>query len=240
MGVREMSTQHPETKRRAEDLDEVQVLQYLRQHPDFFLRQRDLVTELRIPHEVQPARSLIEYQVQVLRDENARLRERLEDLLRIARSNDRLMDQLHRLTLELLVVDGLEAVLDALRTNLQDCFRADVVHIILVTASTVQANALVLHPEHPDVARLVKLCRHDRPLCGRLDGEQRQLAFGAPATEVKSAALIPLADGAARGLLAIGSHDPDHYRPEQGTVFLRQLGSMLGRAIRHQLDAGRP
>lgn len=232
-----MSTQHPKTEPRAESLDEASIAQYLRRHPDFFLRQRELVTELRIPHEVRPARSLIEYQVQLLRDETSRLRARLDELLHIARGNDRLMEQLHRLTLELIDADSLETALDALRRSLQQSFHADAVHIILITPLPAQANACVWKPDHPDAARLAKLCRGDQPVCGQLDDEQRQLAFGELAAAVKSAALIPLADGAARGLLAIGSHNPEHYRSDQGTVFLRQLGALLGRAIHRHLLA---
>ncbi|MCO6441576.1 MAG: DUF484 family protein [Nitrococcus mobilis] len=226
-----MSTQ------RAESLDEILIAEYLRRHPDFFLRQRELVAELRIPHDVRPARSLIEYQVQVLRDETAQLRAHLNELLRIARSNDRLVQQLHRLTLELLDADSLETVCDALRQSLRHSFHVDAVHIILITALPAQVNASVWPPDHPDAARLAKLFRGDRPICGRLNDEDMRLAFGELAIRVKSAALIPLADGATQGLLAIGSHNPEHYRPDQGTIFLRQLGALLGRAIQRHLPA---
>lgn len=228
-----MSTQ------RAESLDEILIAEYLQRHPDFFLRQRELVAELRIPHDVRPARSLIEYQVQVLRDETARLRSHLDELLRIARSNDRLMRQLHHLTLELLDADSLETVCDALRQSLRQSFHVDAVHIILITALPAQANVSVWSPDHPGAARLAKLFGGDRPICGRLNDEDMRLAFGELATGIKSAALIPLADGATQGLLAIGSHHPEHYRPDQGTIFLRQLGALLGRAIQRHLPASR-
>ncbi|HET8701374.1 MAG TPA: DUF484 family protein [Nitrococcus sp.] len=234
-----MSTQHPEAEHQVASLDEALVAEYLRRHPDFFLRQRALVAELRIPHDVRPALSLIEYQVQVLRDEGTRLRARLDELLRIARSNDRLVEQLHRLTLELLDADSLETVLDALQQNLQHSFHADTVHVILITPLSAQANASLWKPDHPDAARLAKLFQDNRPLCGRLTDEQLQLAFGERAATVKSAALIPLVDGAAQGLLAIGSHNPEHYRPDQGTLFLRQLGAMLARAIHRHLLVNR-
>lgn len=232
-----MNTQYPETEHRVDSLDEVLIADYLRCHPDFFLRQRDLAAELRIPHDVHPARSLIEYQVQVLRDEASRLRARLDELLHIARGNDRLVEQLHRLTLELLDADSLETVIDALRQSLQHSFHADAVHIILVTPLPVRVNASVWKPDHPDATRLAKFCGGDRPVCGRFNDEQMQLAFGELAAKIKSAALIPLTDGAAQGLLAIGSHDPQHYRPDQGTMFLRQLGAMLARAIHRHLLA---
>lgn len=224
-----MSTQQ------AESLDEGLIAQYLQRHPDFFCRQRELLAKLRIPHDVRPARSLIEYQVQVLRDETARLRAHLDELLRFARSNDRLMQQLHRLTLELLEADSLDSVFDALRQSLRQSFHADAVEVILITVLPAQVNASVWSPDHPDALRLTELFGDDRPVCGRLDEEHRQLAFGKLAAEVKSAALIPLADGPARGMLAIGSRNPEHYRPDQGTVFLRQLGALLGRAIQRHL-----
>lgn len=232
-----MSRQYPEGECRAKSLDETLIAEYLRHHPDFFLRQRTLLTELRIPHEVRPARSLIEYQVQVLRDESSQLHARLDELLCVARSNDQLMGHLHRLTLDLLDADSLETVVDALRQSLQHSFHADAVRITLVTALPAQANVSVWPPNRAGAARLAKLIDADRPLCGQFNDESMQLAFGELAAKTNSAALIPLAHGAAQGLLAIGSHNPEHYRPDQGTVFLRQLGAMLGRAIHHHLLA---
>jgi uncharacterized protein YigA (DUF484 family) len=45
---------------------------------------------------------------------------------------------------------------------------------------------------------------------------------------VQSCALLPLGE---RGLVAIGSHDPNRFYPGMGTLFLRLMGDTLMAAL---------
>ncbi|HEX5514481.1 MAG TPA: DUF484 family protein, partial [Gammaproteobacteria bacterium] len=73
-------------------------------------------------------------------------------------------------------------------------------------------------------------------VCGRLLREQLQFLFSDSAVAIGSAALVPLVDNnKVVGLLAVGSYRPDHFHPGMGTVFLRQLGAIAGRALRRHL-----
>lgn len=233
-----MTQDNNEKSGRWDGLDEAAVADFLRENPEFFLRQRDLLGELRIPHNVAPAVSLIEHQVDALRKEKRRLRWRLDDLLRVARENDRVAELLHRLTLELLDSPGLDATLVTLRDGLRADFRADIVNLVLIGETLPQANVAVLAPGHRDVARMSEHFRGNRPVVGRLSREQMRLAFGEHADDVQSAAVIPLDDTATRGLVAIGSRDPERYRGDQGTVFLTRLGDLVARTIRRALADG--
>ena len=55
--------------------------------------------------------------------------------------------------------------------------------------------------------------------------------FGPDADEIGSAALVPLGENAATGLLAIGSRDADYFHPGQSMDFLARLGDLLGCAL---------
>ena len=66
------------------------------------------------------------------------------------------------------------------------------------------------------------------PLCGRLQPEKLDLLFGARATDIQSAALLPL-NG--RGMLAIGSNDANRFYPGMGTLFLRLMSEALQAAL---------
>lgn len=230
-----MSTQRPEQRPESGGPDESAVADYLLRHPEFLRRRRDVLAALDIPHDVSPAVSLIEYQVTVLREECASLRGRLNGLLRVARDNDRLADQLHRFTLELLATDGLEAVLVALRDGLRTDFRADIVQVVLVGRGLPAVDVPVLDPEDAAVERLHDAFRGDRPVVGRLSDEQLALAFGEHAQGLRSAAVVPLDEPPVRGLIAIGSRDPERYRGDHGTVFLGQLGAIVGRVLQQAM-----
>jgi len=230
-----MSIQQPEKHPEGGEPDESAVADYLLRHPEFFRRRRDVLAGLDIPHDVSPAVSLIEYQVAVLREECGSLRGRLEELLRVARDNDRLAEQLHRFTLELLAADGLDAVLVALRDGLRTDFRADVVEVVLVGRDLPAVDVPVLDPADAAVSRLREAFRGDRPVVGRLSEEQLGAAFGEQAQGLRSAAVVPLDEPPVSGVVAIGSRDPERYRGDHGTVFLGQLGAIIGRVLQQAM-----
>ncbi len=230
-----MSTQHEADLEQASPEDSV--VSYLEQHPDFFVRHPDLVTQLRIPHECGEAVSLITHQVQVLRDRNRQYTRRLDELVRVARDNDRLSERLHRLTLDLLDSGDLDGVLQALKDGLREHFDADMVSVRLFDRDKLQAEHQdFVAPEDSNLSHFRRFLGEERPICGTLAAEQIQFLFGDSATKVASAALIPVCDRQVMGLLAIGSYQPDRFHVSQGTVFLRQLGQLAGRALRPHLS----
>ncbi|WP_440996723.1 DUF484 family protein [Arhodomonas sp. SL1] len=218
-----------------DDAEERRIAAYLAEHPRFFTRHRRLLSTLYVPHDVAPAISLLEYQVGILRDNERRLRRRLDDLLRIARENDRLSEQLHRLTLELMDAEGGEATLNTLESVLVSDFRADCVEVTLVGMEAPSLNARQLATGDNEARRLRELFRGHRPVIGRLTTEQMQAAFGDAADGLHSAAVVPLQDGPVQGLIAIGSRDPERYAGNLGTVFLERLGQIVARRLRHGL-----
>ncbi|RZU99498.1 DUF484 family protein [Spiribacter vilamensis] len=227
-----MSGQTGESAMSAHPIDEQAVLDYLQAHPDLLQRHPDLVSRLEVPHPTGGVTSLIEYQVSILREENHALAERLDQLLQVARDNDRLVEQIHRFTLELLAADDLDSVLVAIRDGLRHDFRADVVEVILIGEWLSAAGAPVLAPDDPRAQQLESALAGDQPVLGELDAEHRTLIFGDQAEGLGSVAVIPMDEPPVRGFIAIGSRDADRYHDEQGTIFLGQLGALAARVLR--------
>lgn len=90
-----------------------QVVSYLENNPDFFIEQDDLLAQLRIPHMRGSSISLVERQVAVLRERNLEMRNRLTQLMDVARDNDRLFDKTRRLILEMLDAQTLDELVSA-------------------------------------------------------------------------------------------------------------------------------
>src|SRR5690606_12372353 len=124
------STQQPQFD--ADGIDEAGVIEYLLQNPDFLERHPQLLAELHIPHPCGPAVSLLEHQARVLRERNRTLQARLDELLAVARDNDRLAERIHHLTLELISAPHLEAVLFVLKDELRRNFDCDAIVIRLL------------------------------------------------------------------------------------------------------------
>ena len=85
-------------------LNDASVAEYLQAYPDFFERNSPLLAKLRLPHlrDMGATVSLVERQVEVLRERNQSLERKLEELVDVARANDALADRIHRLSQRLI------------------------------------------------------------------------------------------------------------------------------------------
>ena len=205
------------------------VLTYLRSHPDLLDRHPEILADLAIPHGTGlGAASLIERQVQVLRDRNLRLEGTLDELLRHARQNEALLDKTHELALTLLRAGEIGARLRGLVDALLRHFHADMVRIVLPTG----------HPAlRCDLDGPLCLTRDawpappldGEPRCGALDAALGVWLFPSPQPVPASAALIPFAQNGS--VLVIGSLDPQRFHAHMGTAVLRRLGDLACAAL---------
>lgn len=214
-----------------------QIAAYLDKHPEFFEEHPDLLAGLRLSHTSGKAVSLIERQVQVLREQNETLKSRLMELVNVARDNDRLSSRMHQMTVDLLQAGSLVELLDTLEDHLRNEFKADAIAVRLtglgktlqhetgVEALLIDAGTKALFP--------ASLC-DGKPQCGRLKQEQLDFLFGSQAQDIESAAVIPLGDHGRDGLLAIGSREVNRFNPCMGTLFLSHLGELLVVLLRNQ------
>lgn len=227
----------------AAPLDEDTVAEYLRQDPDFFVRHPDLLAELRVPHDPGGgAVSLIERQVETLRTRNDRLEQRLGELLRTARDNERLGTRLLGLGRGLLEADSLDAVLALVRDTLMNEFAADDVAIRLIDADdggrARREPERFVRPGDPAVAAFDDFLRRGEPICGDVTDQQQHALFGGRAERLASSALVPLRTGRTLGLIGLGSTDPGHFHPDMGTLFLGQLGELVSAGVARHLERG--
>ncbi|MCW9058698.1 MAG: DUF484 family protein [Gammaproteobacteria bacterium] len=219
-------------------LTATQVAEYLREHPEFFNEQTELVAELRIPHPVGPAISLLERQVTVMRDQNRDLKRKLMDLVQVARDNDRLNERMHQLILDLIKAGSLEQVIDTLNDHLRGEFKADTLSLLLYDMDRNRARECGILPIARDDAALEHFAsfhKSGRPLCGRLKQAQLEFLFGDQAPAVGSAALVPIGRDASQGMLAIGSSEANRFHPGMGTLFLSHLGELISAVLEPHL-----
>lgn len=209
--------------------DAGQVSDYLSEHPEFFDSHPDLLTTLKFDHPSGKAVSLIERQVQVLREQNQDLKKRLLDLVAVARDNDRLSERVHRLTLDLLKAGSLVELLDALEHSLREEFMADAIVLHLPGLDESRQRETGARPLTMDEALKALLptpLAENKPQCGRPKREQADFLFGDQAAAIESCAVIPLGDHASAGLLSIGSREVNRFNPCMGTLFLSHLGEL--------------
>ena len=87
----------------AVETEEETIAGYLQRNPDFFERHQAVLVRLKLPHVRGGATiSLVERQIEVLREKLAGLEGKLAELVRVARANDAIAARLHRFTRRLL------------------------------------------------------------------------------------------------------------------------------------------
>lgn len=208
-----------------------EVATYLRRHPRFLQEFPDLALTLALPRDEGQATSLASYQLDVLRDKNRELNRRLQELFTVANDNERLTVRTHQLTLALLRASDLAATLHTMVACLTEDFRSELVRVVLFRdgIGLEAADWLRTIPsDDPALAPFAEFRQSGEPLCGRLQDEKMAVLFGPRAIVVHSTALMPVGT---RGMLAIGSTDPNRFYPGMGTLFLRLMAEALDAAL---------
>jgi len=222
-----------------ESLNDTSVAEYLQTNPDFFERNSPLLIKLRLPHlrDVGATVSLVERQVEVLRERNQSLERKLKELVDVARANDALADRIHRLSQRLIRVRTLPETISAVEASLREDF--DAMHSVLVLfleqAPSLEAAAGRFlrsgNPGDADVKTFESLRESGKPRCGQIRDAQRDYLFGKDSVEIGSVALTPLGPKGELGILAIGASDAERFHPAMSTEFLSRIGELVTYAL---------
>lgn len=220
-------------------LDAAEVAEWLAANPDFFMEHANLLTRLRVPHGTSGNQvSLIEKQVEVLRNQARQSERKLIELLEVARANDAAVERIHQLALLLMQADDLSDLLTSLQDMLRNRFAADEVAIVLLkgpTEALYATPARRLERDDAGLAHFATFLKTGKPHCGRLRPPQLEFLFGERAGEIGSAAVIPLGHLAEYGMLAVGSRSEDQFSPTLGTVYLAHIGELVATALAPRL-----
>jgi uncharacterized protein YigA (DUF484 family) len=234
-----MTTRDARGAAAAKENEEDAIAAYLQHNPDFFERHQTLLTRLRVPHARGGSTiSLVERQIEVLREKHAALESKLAELVSVARANDAIAEKLHRFTRKLLRTRSRAEAVPLIEASLREDFDAF-------------NGVLVLIGEYPDLApqRFVRTVAADdaglksfeslfasgKPRCGQVRDTQRDFLFGQDANDIGSVALVPLAHKSGPlGVLALGSSDRDRFHPGMSTEFLGRMADLIA----DSLDSG--
>ena len=213
---------------------ESEIADYLHSHPDFFERHASLLLGLKLPHGVgSVAVSLVERQVSMLRQRNGELDRQLKDLVAVAKFNDALVEKIHRLAIRFMRQRDVSGRLEQFETSLKDDFSAEHAALVLFEPGAAPDSPPLgfvqrIDRQNAALKPFAAFLRAARPRCGPITEHQRMLVFS---SDIASAALVPLGDGAQLGFLVIGSKDPKHFHPGKRMDYLGRLGELVEVAV---------
>ncbi len=217
----------------ANTISEDQVVDYLSQNPDFFARQDDLLAGISLPHDSGNAISLLERQVNILRERGTEARQKLNNLLENARNSDQLFDTTQNLVLALLRAADATEIAEIARDQLSNHANVDACELIVAeqegldVAPTVRTQSSErLRAEFEDVFRL------KRTYCGSLDQSAVEQLFHNDASLIRSTALCPvISNGEVLAILALGNQQEDVFNVSLDTLFLDFIGHVIGSVL---------
>jgi uncharacterized protein len=219
----------------AVDSEEESVARYLQLNPEFFERHQALLARLRLPHSRGGSTiSLVERQIEVMRERHAALEQKLAELVRVARDNDAVADRFHRFARRLLRAESRETALTEIEASLRDDF--DAFHSVLLLVSekpqeSMQRFPRAVTPDDPNLKSFESLFASAKPRCGQVRDSQRDFLFGSDANDIGSVALVPLGEKGSLGLLALGSTERDRFHPGMSTEFLARMADLIADAV---------
>jgi uncharacterized protein len=219
----------------ATETEEESIAAYLQHNPDFFERHQALLARLRLPHVRGGSTiSLVERQIEVLREKHAALEGKLAELVQVARGNDVIAEKLHRFTRRLLGARSRADAITRVESSLREDF--DAFHSVLVligdsTDSAAQRFVRYIRADDPNLKSFETLFGSGKPRCGQARDSQREFLFASDANDIGSIALVPLGEKGSVGLLAIGSTDRDRFHPGMSTEFLARMGELIADSL---------
>ncbi len=221
-----------------ESAEEQGVAQYLQRNADFFERHPQLLARMRVQHPRNGATvSLIERQVEVLREKQLAQEQKLAEFVRVARANNVLAEKIHHFTRRLLRSANRAQALLEIEASLREDFEAFTTVMLLadpaIAAHTDAPTRFVrsVSPEDAAYRSFEALFAGAKPRCGQIRDSQREFLFGNEAASIGSVALVPLGGQPALGLLALGSVDRERFHPGMSTEFLSRMGELITDAL---------
>lgn len=220
-------------------ITEDDIVQFLVNSPDFFERHADMLASVQLtsPHAGR-AVSLLERQVEILRERLRQLELRTAEMIRHGQDNTALLQRLHRWTCGLLAVDAPDALPAAVIEGLQREFDVPMVALKVWGVDVPWTNAPFAQGVSDDARAFASSL--PQPYCGANPGVEAVQWLPDPAA-VASVALLPLRRAVqqpAFGLLVLGSPDARRFQASAGTDFLARIGELAAVALGRLLPPG--
>jgi len=221
------------------------VARFLMEHPSFLEDHPELLSSMQLSHQ-SGARtvSLMERQVDVLRQRYKALELRLADLLRHGEENDAITSRLHQWTRPLLLVRDPAELPDRITQGLHERFAVPQVALRLwgvgalgatgATGATTPNVSTHDWAEPVDASIQAWADANRTPHCGPRTDQGAAAWFEDRGASTRSMAMMSLRVGAsahAFGLLVLGSADVNRFDPAMGTAFLERIAEIASASL---------
>jgi uncharacterized protein len=234
------------TANKLSDLTADDVRDYLKQHPDFFKNNVDVMADLSAP-ERDLENGIVDFQhylVKSLQKDSKAMKSRYDVLIDFCRDNMSVQQQVHKAVLRLMRTRSIEQLLEAVTIDLVSLFDVDVVRLAMESEAAPlydlkysdqnYSGIVFIEPGMVDIALGKKKNVRLEDDCSKKAPPGFDQIFADCADLIESCALLRLElEQVGRNvILAFGVRHKDRFHPGQGIELL----NFLAQIVAHQLD----
>ena len=200
-------------------LDSKEVELFLLDNLDFFETRESLVSEMSFKHSSSSASSILERQVNKLREDHKSLINMLTSFMETASINEDLFNKSKNLTLQILESSTRKQIINKVENSFSKDFKVD-------------KPLLKFHKNKKidELEKLTGLSLHKGAIhCGSLSSEKMNLLFNDKKIGSMVVAVIVMGDEI--GLLMLGSFDRSKYLGDEDTTFIEYIRDVLEKKL---------
>ena len=200
-------------------LDPKEVELFLLDNLDFFESRESLVGEMKFRHSSSSASSLLERQINKLRDEQSNLMDLLSSFVNTAQLNEDLFKKSKELTLSILGASSRNQIKDIVQKSFTENFGVNNCKLDFYSNSDID-----------EIEDKTGMSFHKGSVhCGSFSKEKMEFLF--KDKNVESVALAVLIDSKEIGILMLGSYERTRYLGDEDTTFIEYIRDILEKKL---------
>ena len=217
------------------DLKEKDVVEFLLMNPNFFKSNPDVLNALEITHNSEGTVSLVQKQVENLRNDYNSTLENLAQFLENAKENERIFSLTKRITLALLEQENITDLIEELEKRFINDFGASVCKVLFFGGEINKLPKGRVVGKDLAIKSLGELIKPNQIYSGPIDvdSKAKKFLFGNKET-IKECVLVSLKTKSVTAILMLGSETNDKYSPEKDSLFLEFISDVASSLIDRQ------
>ena len=209
-----------------------EVIEFLKANPDFFEENADILADLNFVHETSGgAVSLIQRQVELLRNHLSQNREKLSELARNAKHNESLLKRFQELCVALATAEDHNHTLNILQRTICLDFGLSLLEVLVVEGTWENPGEQIVELSKEDY-RTFSSSIYNLPIyLGKAPDKLRETVLAEKNELARSTALIKINYAKHEGYILIGSKDEHHFQDDMGTEFVNFIGDYVNAVL---------
>ena len=214
------------------------VIEYLKDNPDFFIKNSNLVESIQVTNRDGSVASLANHQINLLKQRNSHLKKNLSDMVFNASENEKLMSQIFEIALKVGQYTKVSNVLKCFIHYVDKIFSPDWIKVVLPENDSLNSikSVIQMKVNDPSLSVFDEFFQNNEAVCGRLQKSFLEFFFKESSPKVGSSILLPLGNNSEKGMLIFASKNEERFHPNMSTDLLNRLSQILESKLKDSFE----